>query len=106
MEPFLPDEMLEVIAEIIRREYPSLRDATFVTMVDQKRVAFNLAILSPWDRHPGYFLMTRAQGFVKDWEEKEKTRAHFVGAPDPSLVMYRLVAREHAEKVASARQLN
>lgn len=106
MEPFLPDDLVEAVAEVLRREYPDLRDATFVTMVDQKRVTFNLCILSPHPRHPDYSIMSRAQGFVKDWDEKAKTRAHFVGAPDPSVVMYRLVAREHAEKMRSARQLN
>lgn len=106
MEPFLPDDLVEAVAEVLRREYPDLWDATFVTMVDERRVVFNLAILSPHPKHPGYSIMSRAQGFVKDWDEKAKARTHFVGAPDPAVVMFRIVAREHASKMRSARQLN
>lgn len=106
MEPFLDDATVERIHDLISREYPTLRDAVFVTAVDDKRQAFNLMILTPHPKHPNLDLMTSAKGLVKDWDRDAKTRLHYVGVQsDPALVMYRIVAREHADKIAMAKEL-
>jgi hypothetical protein len=105
MEPFLTDDLVASIAEKIGHEYPPLRDATFVTAVDDSRTLFSLMITSPNPRTKNIDVMTRAQGYVKDWDAKMKDRARFVGVPEPALAMYRLVAKEHAEKMASLKQM-
>jgi hypothetical protein len=106
IEPFLPDSEVERIHDLVSREYPSLRDAVFVTAVDPTHTMFNLMILTPHPKHPTYNLMTDLKGRVADWDAEKKSRLHFVGArADPALVMFRAAAREHVEKVDTARNI-
>ena len=106
IEPFLTDAEVDRIHDLVSREYPSMKDAVFVTAVDPKRQAFNLMILTPHPKHPTFNLMTDVKGRVKDWDAQKKLGLHYVGIrADPALAMFRAAAKEHEEKMDTARNL-
>jgi hypothetical protein len=51
-------------------------------------------------------LRTKAHVPLAEWVKREVTKAHYVGVKDQLAPIISLVAKEHAEKLASAKELN
>lgn len=108
LEPLVDDDRLERAVAPARKRWHVPDNVEFVTFIEetaQGPLACFVAI-SPHPKHPAYAkLRTKASVPLSTWVTKETQKAHYVGVSDQLVPIINLVAKEHAEKVASAKEL-
>lgn len=107
LEPLVDDDRLERAVSRARRKWRVPDDVEFVTFIEETGngpLACFVAI-SPHPKHPGFKLRTKASTPLATWVTKETQKAHYVGVDDQLVPIIGMIAKEHAEKVASAKEL-
>ena len=107
LEPLVDDARLERAVEPARRRWRVPDNVDFVTFIEETkdgpRACF--VAISPHPKHPEQAIRTKASTPLATWVEKELVKAHYVGVNDQLAPIISLVAKEHAEKVQSAKEL-
>ncbi len=119
-EPLLPDSKVEKIQEKLKREFPAIGDAVFVSYI-QPRQPLNskngggptdvpevavFAILSQNPKAPQFHIMTKAAVYLSEWRDVQKTYGHFVAKADPAYRIFHRTCAEHAKTMQNLRSMN
>jgi len=102
------DGRLERAVEPARKRWGVPDDVEFVTFIEETRDGPKacFAAISPHPKHVGFMLRTKASTSLAAWVTKETQKSHYVGVDDQLVPIINLLAKEHAEKIRNARELN
>lgn len=108
LEPLVDDGRLERAVEPARKRWRVPDDVVFVTFIEQtgKGPLACFVAISPHPKRPEVSLRTKAHVPLSAWVTREVKKSHYVGLDDQLKPIISLLAKEHAEKLASARELN
>ena len=119
-DTLLPDSRVEVLRDVLGREFRLPDEVNFSTHVQPERWAqvrdvdrqipaqavFLVTSPNPHERHKGETIRTHAATALDHWREKEDRAFRIVRAGDPAATIFKMLCAQHMDARRNWTELN